>query len=219
MTAGGKIDRSRLPEPDLDEDDDTDIAPPRNELERLLCSQWAAGLGKHRVGIKDDFFDLGGHSLAATVLIARFKRMLDIALPLSTFFTARTVEALAEAITSERAAYSSPLPPIEAADQPASEHPLSFNQYGLFYLQRLAPESPFYNVPVTIEVYGALDREAFDRALLALIERHEPLRTTYTVADGDALQRICPSRTFELEELDFRGKEEMEVQSTVLARG
>jgi len=217
MTAGGKIDRARLPEPDLGDDEDAEVAPPRNELERLLCAQWADVLQKPRVGIHEDFFALGGHSLAATVLIARFKRMLDVALPLATFFKARTVEGLAAAIEAERDSRSRPLPPIEESGVEGPEHPLSFNQYGLYYLQRLAPESPFYNVPVTMEIYGALDRKAFDRALVELLERHEPLRTTYTVVEGEAVQRIGAVSDFSIEELDFRGREEMELVGAVVS--
>ncbi len=216
MTAGGKIDRTKLPKPDLDEEAGAKVEPPRNELERLLVEQWCEVLDRRRIGIRDDFFAMGGHSLAATILIARFKRILDIVLPLSTFFRARTVEQLAAAIEAERESQAVPLPPIEPSGVEGDEHPLSFNQYGLYYLQRLAPESPFYNVPVTIEIYGLVDRDAFDRALDEMLERHDPLRTTYGVVEGEAVQRVGRVSDFQLEEVDFRDRDEMDLLGAVV---
>jgi len=215
LTVGGKIDRKKLPELEIEEAGE-EIEAPRNEVESLLVKQWSEVLGRERIGIREDFFALGGHSLAATILIARFKRIFGVAIPLVTFFRTRTIEKLALAIETERGDQTC-LPPIEHSDA-GTEHPLSFNQYGLYYLQRLAPDSPFYNVPVTIEIYGKLDREAFDRALDEIVQRHEPLRTTYALVDGEALQQVNECDDVLLEHLDLRGNEEMDlVAATVNA--
>ncbi len=72
-----------------------DAAPPRNEIERTLCRIWAEELGLSEVGIRDDYFELGGTSLAAVSIFARLEREIGPRIPLATLMEAKTVEALA----------------------------------------------------------------------------------------------------------------------------
>src|SRR5262249_58062068 len=67
-------------------------------------------------------------------------------------------------------------------------HPLSFGQRAIWFLQRLAPESPAYNIPVALCVRAALDIEAFHRSFQDMVDRHACLRTTFDASSGTPVQ-------------------------------
>jgi amino acid adenylation domain-containing protein len=100
-TPSGKVDRRALPAPDREGGArDRELVPPRSALERDLTRIWAEVLGITRVGVDDNFFELGGHSLLATQVVARLRSVLDVDLPLRSFFEAPTVAELARTVAS-----------------------------------------------------------------------------------------------------------------------
>jgi len=103
VNANGKIDRNRLPKPELDLSRGKYVGP-RNTVEQSLCAMWAEVLKLERVGIHDSFFDLGGHSLLATQVISRLPGTFGIELPLRALFEAPTVAELALKIHQRTAA-------------------------------------------------------------------------------------------------------------------
>ncbi|HEX8088364.1 MAG TPA: phosphopantetheine-binding protein, partial [Blastocatellia bacterium] len=99
LTPNGKINRKALPVPDQTQlRSQTPFASPRSPLEELLAGVWADVLGVERVGVHDDFFEMGGQSILATQLISKIQQILPIELPLRTIFEAPTVAQLAVAI-------------------------------------------------------------------------------------------------------------------------
>ncbi|HEX5542762.1 MAG TPA: amino acid adenylation domain-containing protein [Micromonospora sp.] len=101
-TASGKIDRRALPEPDWRNNGAAATpAPPRNETEERLTALWCDVLGRAEVGIHDNFFALGGHSLTATRMIARIRATFGTELALRSFFAAPTIAELADLIVHE----------------------------------------------------------------------------------------------------------------------
>jgi amino acid adenylation domain-containing protein len=76
--------------------------------------------------------------------------------------------------------------------------PASFAQRRLWFVDRLEPGSPAYNVPVAWRLSGALRVDALEAALTALVERHEPLRTTFREMNGEPVQRVLPTAPVEL---------------------
>src|SRR5262249_7920782 len=101
-----KIDRKALPapEPTRAEDAAASWVAPRTATEDVLAKIWAEVLGVERVGVHDNFFDLGGHSLQVVQLVARASKLLGRALPVKTLFLHPTVATLAEAFDSGGAA-------------------------------------------------------------------------------------------------------------------
>jgi amino acid adenylation domain-containing protein len=95
LTANGKLDRRALPAPSL-AGDRADRRPPGTDLERQLHGLWAEVLGHDDFGITDNFFVIGGHSLAAARLLARIEQDLAIRLPLATIFHAPQIQRMAE---------------------------------------------------------------------------------------------------------------------------
>ncbi len=98
LTHNGKIDRKALPAPDYVAEHELQYIAPRTETEQKLAELWQEILDVARVGIDDDFFTLGGHSLKATQVTARIPDLFGVDVPLSALFEAPTVAGLAEEI-------------------------------------------------------------------------------------------------------------------------
>ncbi|MEO7996610.1 MAG: amino acid adenylation domain-containing protein [Gemmatimonadaceae bacterium] len=104
LTANGKVDRAALPVPDASKVEAGQSVAPRNEIEEQLCAIWCDVLKKDSIGVTDNFLALGGHSLLAIRVLGRISKAFGVRLPLRTLFETPTVEALALAIASARAA-------------------------------------------------------------------------------------------------------------------
>ncbi len=95
----GKINRKALPAPDMDRAAmENSYVAPRNSVEEMIAELWAEALQVKRVGIRDNFFDLGGHSLMATQIISRLRQEFQVDFPLRRLFETPTIESLALAI-------------------------------------------------------------------------------------------------------------------------
>ncbi|MFZ5635864.1 MAG: non-ribosomal peptide synthetase [Pseudomonadota bacterium] len=100
-TVNGKLDRAALPAPESPTVAERPYLAPRTPIEEVLAIIWAEVLGVERVGVEDDFFDLGGHSLMAMRLTAAIRETLGIEVPLKIFFEAPTVARMARALLPE----------------------------------------------------------------------------------------------------------------------
>ena len=190
LTANGKVDHRALPEPGVAEAaaEDAAHAAPRTPTEAALTAIWAAVLGVERVGVHDDFFRMGGHSLRAMQVVSRIRRECGAELAVRTLFDNPTPAALAEQVDRARPAADDALAPRDRLT-PA---PLSFAQERLWFLDRLEPGSTLYNVPAALELRGALDAEALERSLAEVVRRHEALRTRFPLVRGEAVQAVAP---------------------------
>ena len=96
----GKLDRHRLPKPDNKRPAlHTPYTSPRSSVEETLARIWAEVLGVHPIGIHDNFFDLGGHSLAATRIVSQVIKKFQLEIPLQSLFQSPTVAKMAATIT------------------------------------------------------------------------------------------------------------------------
>ncbi|MFE6520893.1 amino acid adenylation domain-containing protein [Streptomyces sp. NPDC057794] len=201
VTPNGKLDRRALPAPS-DEDGaqaETYVAP-RGATEELVAQVWGDLLGVPKISAQDDFFALGGHSLLATQAVARVAARLGVELGVRAVFEAPTVEGFAARAAAARRA-DTHLPVAATGDGP---HALSFAQQRLWFLDRLAPGSPLYNVPLVLAVDGPLDVAALGEGVRALVRRHASLRTRL-VADGDEpLQVVDADAELPLQVEDLR---------------
>jgi amino acid adenylation domain-containing protein len=103
LTSTGKLNRRALPAPEtVQPDSDTLFVAPRTPLEKEVAKIWAEILGLDQVGIDDNFFDLGGHSLLLTQLVSRLRTTFKIELPLRTLFESPTIAQLAVAIVQKQ---------------------------------------------------------------------------------------------------------------------
>ncbi len=190
LTPGGKTDRRALPAPDWGAEGEH--VAPRTATEEVLAGIWEEVLELERVGAHDNFFERGGHSLLATRVVSRVASSLGAELPLRTVFEAQTVAELAARIDAARRAGEDAAPPPIAAVDRSGPLPLSFAQERLWFLHQMDPQGSGYNMPFPNRVLGPLDPRALERALGALVLRHESLRTTFRPVDGGAVQVVGP---------------------------
>ncbi|WNO70377.1 non-ribosomal peptide synthetase [Streptomyces sp. AM8-1-1] len=187
-TVGGKVDRDRLPDPDGHRPTlSGEYVAPRNPTEQAIADVWKEVLQVDRIGIHDNFFDLGGHSLLVTLAVARVGKALERPVDMRDFFEHPTI---AEFVAALPPAPSRPMPRIGKVVR-SGDFPLSFAQEGLWFLNRLEPDAPDYMAALAWRVDGVLDRERLDRALRQLVDRHESLRTTFPLVDAQPVQRVA----------------------------
>ncbi|MEV6128168.1 amino acid adenylation domain-containing protein [Streptomyces violaceusniger] len=183
LTPSGKLDARALPEPEVAGGAAGRDA--RTPGEQVLAGLFAEVLGVPRVGMDDNFFALGGHSLAATRLAGRARSVLGVELAVHEVFDRPTVAALAELLDTARAARTALVP----VDRP-EPMPLSFAQARLWFLDRLDGPNPTYNIPFLLRMSGDLDVAALRAALRDVLLRHESLRTVFPDTAGEPRQHL-----------------------------
>ena len=204
LTPNGKVDRKALPAPDLSALARQDgFVAPHTPTEIAVAAIWAEVLGIDPIGIHDDFFALGGHSLLATQVISRIRQTLSVEIPLRALFEAPTVAGLAAQIDAllqvNGAAAAVEIPPADRS-QPL---PLSFAQQRLWFLEQLGAAAA-YNMPFVLRLDGALNVAALQQTLQAIVDRHESLRTTFAVDEGQPYQVVHSAIRIDLPVLDLR---------------
>ncbi|HYG62726.1 MAG TPA: amino acid adenylation domain-containing protein, partial [Thermoanaerobaculia bacterium] len=210
LTPNGKLDRKALEKiapvrPDHDRLDA--YVAPRTPAEEVLAGIFAEVLRLERVSVEDGFFDLGGHSLLATQVISRVREAFGAELPVRELFEEPTAAGLAGRLALLRDSTLA-APPIVSVPRPHGEDgelPLSFAQQRLWFLERLAPGSPAYNVPLAVRISGPLSLRLLAQALEEVARRHEALRTTFAEREGHPVQVIAPLLRVPLEVVDLSG--------------
>ncbi|MFI8709486.1 amino acid adenylation domain-containing protein [Bacillus sp. NPDC077411] len=183
LTLNGKINRQALPAPNFNLFVSERVA--RNPKEEILCDLFAEVLNLARVGIDNNFFEVGGHSLLAARLMSRIRETLGVELRIGKLFESPTVAKLAKQLDSAQSAR----PAVQKMER-SKEVPLSFAQRRLWFLNCLEGPSPTYNIPVVIRMSGELNHEALQGAFYDVINRHETLRTIFPDAFGTSHQQI-----------------------------
>ncbi|MFE3262497.1 non-ribosomal peptide synthase/polyketide synthase, partial [Nocardia sp. NPDC059229] len=188
LNASGKLDRKALPAPVFEA---KVFRAPSTPIEEIVAGIFSDVLGVGRVGLDDDFFELGGNSLIATQVVARVGQALDTRIPVRALFDAPTVAGLAaraqaQAGTGARRA-------LVAGERP-EEIPLSLAQQRMWFLNRFDTASAVNNIPLAVRLTGELDVDALLAAVGDVLERHEVLRTVYPEnAEGRGVQVILPA--------------------------
>ncbi|MCP4108164.1 MAG: AMP-binding protein, partial [Desulfobacteraceae bacterium] len=200
LTSNGKIDRKALPEPDGGIGTGVVYIAPRNEAEEKLVKIWEEILILDKIGIHDNFFDLGGHSLKATRLVSRISKDLGVGISLKDIFSNPTIESIASLISgSDKIEYKHI---EEVPDQDSYE--LSNAQRRLWVLDQLEENSIAYNMPSAFILEGELKTDAFRDAYSFIVERHESLRTVFFTEDGEPRQKILKNPGYKIEIIDIR---------------
>lgn len=205
LSPNGKIDHRALPLPDIGHG----VRPatnlmPRTLTEELLASIWAEILGVESVRRDDDFFALGGHSLLATQLMSRVLRIFQVELPVRALFECPTLTELANRIDDAQERRGVPqsrkIVPIPRHTEPV----VSFAQERLWFLDKLEPGNPFYNVSGAFHAKGKLRHDVLVQSLTEIVRRHEVLRTNFPVRNGRPIPMVHEPDTFALPTVDLR---------------
>lgn len=186
LLANGKVDRRSLPEPEGFAPTGIEYVAPTNEIEERLALLYREILQVDRVSIYDNFFHLGGHSLKAARLAARIVETMQMDVPLREIFLHPVLKDLAAVMTDSLRSDLSPIP--KQAEQ--EYYPLSSAQKRVYIMHQFNDASTAYNIPSAYWLEGELDESRLENALQLLIRRHESLRTSFHLVDGEPMQKI-----------------------------
>ncbi|WP_033439096.1 non-ribosomal peptide synthetase [Saccharothrix sp. NRRL B-16314] len=213
LLPNGKVDRSALPDPREREQDrgSAEHVAPRTDTERAVAEIMGGLVGVERLGVDDDFFAVGGHSLLAIRLMHRLRRRFDVELTVDSVLDGRTVAKIAalveSGVTGEPAIV--PVPRVGAL-------PTSFGQQRLWFLDQLEPGSSEYLIPLAFRLEGPLDPAALHRAVARVAARHEVLRTRYTGEGGTPRQIVDPPSPVAFELVDLAGEADADRRATAI---
>jgi amino acid adenylation domain-containing protein len=197
---------------------------PRTPTEKQLASVWCELLNLKNVGVDDNFFEQGGHSLLAMRVISRILRIWAVDIPLRFFFEYPTISGLANQIESLRAtmqrsaAIAASHEAVETSQNTTfnddSEPPRSSSaQQRLWFHAQMEGANRPYHISLDVRLRGRLDRDGLRWALDTLIRRHDALRTTFQLRDGQPVQQIAAAGgRFSLAEFDLRSQPNVEAE-------
>lgn len=175
----------------------TRFAPPQKESEKALVAIWEEVLEQKTIGIDDNFFEIGGHSLRATRIISRIHKSLGVEIKLQEFFQHPDIRSLARLVdakkgdlkrenASENASTYTPIPRVP----PAADYALSHAQRRLWILDQMEDAFTAYNQSTGVLFQGPLDLECLRKAMEEVMARHESLRTVFIDREGEPRQKI-----------------------------
>ena len=221
LTNTGKINRKELPKIEFENIyNDAVYTAPKNSTEEVLQGIWESVLNLEKIGVKDDFFAIGGHSLIATQIISNIREGFGVNVELREIFESPTIENLAEKIQAlkygEQKAELSEIP--KRANN--EDLPLANAQKRLWFLDELEPGNPAYNMSIGFRIEGNLDKSALKAAIESLVQRHESLRTIIKTENGKPFQLINETAKIDLNLLDLTEteKDEREKQAVELLK-
>jgi amino acid adenylation domain-containing protein/non-ribosomal peptide synthase protein (TIGR01720 family) len=208
LTSSGKIDRRALPDPQTKTES---FSPgPRDEIEQKLVDIWTDILSLHTpIGIDDNFFTSGGHSLKAVLLAARIHKVLAVKLSLNEIFKNPTIRELAQFIKKAIREHYTPIKPVEAKEF----YPLSSAQKRLYLLHQMYEIGMAYNIAWVGILEGVIETDRLENTFKQLIRRHENLRTSFAMIDAEPIQRIHDEVEFEIEYYETGVEAEVEAEA------
>jgi amino acid adenylation domain-containing protein/non-ribosomal peptide synthase protein (TIGR01720 family) len=188
LTPNGKINRKALPAPEeMSLATGVAYVPAQNETQQRLIAIWEEILGRTPIGIKDNFFNLGGHSLKATRLASHISREFQVKITLKELFSKPVLEDQALLIKDAVQAVFRHIP----VTAPEVAYPLSSAQRRLWLLSQFEEGNIAYNMPAVHVFNGKLNHAAMEAAFLMLVKRHEILRTVFRAdEDGNIRQFV-----------------------------
>ncbi|MBD2776534.1 non-ribosomal peptide synthetase/type I polyketide synthase [Iningainema tapete] len=206
LTRHGKIDLRALA--DIKETGITKVAytAPRNTLESKLVNIWEKFLTKYPISIFDNFFDIGGHSLLLSRVVTHIHKELNVVVKLADFFRSPTICGLAALISKTQYDFQERIPAITQQ----KSYPMSHGQRRLWALEFLDRNHTAYGMPSAYQFIGDLNIAAFENAFQHLIERHEILRTTFTLIDNEPRQVVHEHMNFAVQQINLMECEEQE---------
>ena len=191
LTLHGKLDVRALPDPTM-QTEASDFRAPRSEKEAVICQLFSELTGTSPVGIDDDFFAIGGHSLLAISLITKLREQAGFDLSLEKIFECTTAVELAPHLSRVCVDARPQLTP-GMGSLGENQVVLSLGQRRLWALERMDSVVSAYNIPGVLRLLGPLDIEALGHALAAVVARHAPLRTVIRESqDGLPVGYVLP---------------------------
>lgn len=196
LTANGKLDKAKLPKPLSEPASHKQVSLSEFNAGQLkLYEIWKELLQVEVIDLHDNFFNLGGHSLKANMLVSKIHKHFEVELRLKDIFEHPTLEDLEQLIQTKEIKRFMAIAKAEKREF----YPCSSAQQRMFVLHEIQPESIAYNMSGAFVVSGKIDLNRLNKAFLALIERHESLRTGFCVIEGQICQKVYDTTHFKIE--------------------
>ncbi len=189
QTETGRVDWTAIDRWERERELAANYTEPRGELEVKIHQIWSTVLHVDRIGVYDNFFEIGGNSLLSLRITSMIYRDLALKLSMTDVFEHPTIRQLAQRVGDRRVEPVAAIPVAPSADQ----YVLSRAQRRMWILSHLGEGTATYNMYKTCRVRGPVDRQRLEEAFRALIRRQESLRTAIVVVDGEAFSRIRPA--------------------------
>lgn len=218
LTANGKLNKKALPDQPKDKIINmVDNVGPVSDLEKEVAKIWCTVLKdqeEHSVGIKNSFFEYGGHSLSATRLLTAIRNKYNVHIGIKQFFDEPTIDSLTKIILACGAHASiERIPRIETRES----YPLSYAQKRVWILSQFEEDSISYNMPQGVFLKGKLNMDVFKKSLHVLIKRHESLRTVFKTIEGEVRQIITDENKVFIEYMNYTGEGAFEQENKMRA--
>ncbi len=169
---------------------------PENNVEERLVKVWREVLAVDGIGVEDDFNAIGGNSLKMISMQFKIEKEFGIRLPVKKLFESVTIRRMAGCLISEAGGKLAPYETPDGGEKDAVVSggkvycPVSSVQKRLYIVESMEGASAVYNIPFAVKITGKLDRLRFSEAIEKMVERHESLRTSFEVNDGEPVQVI-----------------------------
>ncbi|SHE68728.1 non-ribosomal peptide synthase domain TIGR01720/amino acid adenylation domain-containing protein [Seinonella peptonophila] len=186
LTAHGKVDKQSLLGLTENIASERSYVPPQDELEETLVQIWTDVLATPHLGMDDSFFQMGGHSLKAIICLAQIHKHLHVKVPLAEFFARPTVRELAQYIRLLKKEMYRKIEPTTNV----SYYPVTSAQKRLYVIQSFSDAGTSYNMPIVLRWDGQVDPIQIESAWRTLLNRHEILRTSFQMVDGELKQIV-----------------------------
>ncbi|MES2734399.1 MAG: condensation domain-containing protein [Bacteroidota bacterium] len=187
LSSTGKIDRKALQATFYlgQESNHANLIAPRTEQEEAIALIWREVLATTAIGVTDNFFEKGGHSLKAMQIVSRLSKKFEVQVDLKDFFAKPTIEGLAQLIHAKEYHHFQEITPVPHQEY----YGVSHAQKRLWILNQYEENQTAYNISGAYHFHGLI-REVFERTLEATVNRHECLRTTFITVEGEPKQKI-----------------------------
>ena len=206
LTLNGKIDFKSLPAPENVIEHPAKLNnQPITEVEKMLASIWSEILKIDKISLDDNFFESGGHSLFATILITKISEKLGVRLPLSLIFEKQTLSELSKEIKNGTNFHNAAeaILTIPHVETNSNIFPLSAGQKRLWFVENFEPGNLAYNIPLDYSIKGEIDLTILEKSIIELIRRHSTLRTILPTTNGEPFQQVLPELPFHLKVIDL----------------
>ncbi|MEM7555656.1 MAG: amino acid adenylation domain-containing protein [Cyanobacteria bacterium P01_A01_bin.84] len=180
-------------------------------LETYLIEQEARVLGirPDDINPEEPLTTLGLDSLKVFELKNRVEVDLEVEVSVADFFEEMSTRSLVTKILAQMTTDGLPLLSFTQQEKNTSHHyPLSFAQQGLWFIHQLNPDTPTYNIPIVINLKGSVNQAILQECLNEIVRRHEVLRTSFTLNDGQPVQVINQAEPLTLTVEDLRSLSE-----------
>ncbi len=163
---------------------------------------------------------LGLDSLKVFELKNRIEVDFEVAISIAEFFDGAGIAELANQILNQvNSNYTHVYLPISQVETNTHHHPLTFTQQQLWFISQLQPGTATYNIPVAVHIPGYLNLSALVNSINAIIQRHEILRTSFEIVDGESAQKVVDFVNFTVPQVDLQhlGQQQQEIEIKTLS--